>query len=104
MQIDLYHPMEGRPCRFCLCLQGASVFADFDVDDGLVYAVRVSFDGFGCCRTPPDIARMSAADSAALLAMVDRDALREAEPILRRYFRRIRDVVWADALERHDLL
>lgn len=104
MEIALYHLMEGRPCRFCLCLQGASVFADFDVDDGLLYAVRVSFDGFGCCTTPADIARMTVQDSAALLGMVERGSLEGAEAILRRYFRRVRDVVWEDALERHDLL
>jgi hypothetical protein len=50
MDIALYPPMlPTRPCRFCLSLQGASVFADFDVDaDGRVFAVRVSFDGYGC--------------------------------------------------------
>jgi hypothetical protein len=102
--IELYPVMQTRPCRFCLALQGHSVFADFDVDDGRVFPVRVSFDGFGCCHVPADVARMSARDSEALLAMVEAGAIDGAEPILRAYFRQIRDAVWSDALERHDLL
>lgn len=101
MRIDLCEPF--RPCRFCLSLQSGSVFADFEVDDGLVYAVRVSFDGFGSC-TPAEIARMDATDSVDLLAMVESGELAGAERILRRYFQQVRDVIWADALERHDLL
>lgn len=52
------------------------MFADFDVDpDAAVFAVRVSFDGYGCCTTPPAIGRMSAADSATLLATVAEGAV-----------------------------
>ena len=106
MEIDLYEPMlPSRPCRFCLSLQGSSVFADFDVDpDGRVFAVRVSFDGYGCCRST-SAGRMSLADSEALLAMVEQEALdASAANILRTYFRDNRDVFWADALEHHGLI
>ncbi len=107
IEVELYPPMQGRACRFCLCLQGGSVFADFDVDqDGRVFAVRVSFDGYGCCRTPVEIERMSEADSEELLAMVDDKAIDAgaAGRILRAYFDRIRTVVWAEALEEHGLV
>lgn len=66
-------------------------------------AVRVSFDGYGCC-TPAEIARMPERDSAALLAMVAAGTVEEAEPILRRYFRQVSGTLWADALEHHELL
>jgi len=104
--IQIYPPMQGRACRFCLCLQNGSVFADFDVDpDGYVFAVRVSFDGYGACRAPADIARMTARDSATLLAMIEEGVIEDvAEPILREYFRRTRDVIWNDALEEHGLV
>ena len=102
------HPWTSstRPCRFCFSLQGDSVFADFDVDpDGRAFAVRVSYDGFGCCDAPANIGRMSVRDSEALLAMVARAAVdASAEPILRAYFRDNRDLLWSDALERHGLL
>jgi len=107
VDIEIYPPMlPSRTCRFCLSLQRDSVFADFDVDpDGRLFAVRVSFDGYGCCRAPADVGRMNLRDSVALLAMVDAGTiLPDAEPTLRRYFRENRDTFWADALTRHDLL
>jgi len=81
------------------------VFADFDVDaDGAVFAVRVSFDGYGCCETP-SIGRMNAEDSATLLAMVEEGAISPlAAPILRGYFRHNTDAIWSDALAEHGLL
>jgi hypothetical protein len=106
MEIELYPPMPTRPCRFCLTLQGGSVFADFDVDpDGRVYAVRVSFDGYGCCTAPADVARMNPRDSEHLLAMVQRGSLEPtAASVLRTYFDQIRSVIWSDALEHHGLI
>ena len=107
MSISLYPPMPTRPCRFCLCLQDGAVFADFDVDaQGRVFAVRVSFDGYGCCTTPESVGRMTAQDSQALLAMVaagllDVDA---ADRVLSQYFEENRQVIWEDALRDHGLL
>lgn len=107
VEIEIFHQMPlTRPCRFCLCLQAGSVFADFDVDpDGAVFAVRVSFDGHGCCTTPTTIGRMNATDSALLVAMVEQDAIGpEAATILRGYFRNNRDAIWSDALAEHGLV
>ncbi|MFN0250466.1 MAG: hypothetical protein ACKV2T_26535 [Kofleriaceae bacterium] len=106
MQVALYPPMPSRPCHFCLSLQDGSVFADFDVDpDGRVFAVRVSFDGYGCCHAPVDVGRMNAHDSEALLAMVKRGSLEaSAADILRAYFQENGDVIWSDALADHDLI
>jgi hypothetical protein len=107
MEIELYRPMlPSRPCRFCLALQGGSVFADFDVDpDGRVFAVRVSFDGYGCCHAPAAVGRISLRDSEALLAMVQRGSIdAAAAPVLRAYFQQHRDAFWPDALARYGLL
>jgi hypothetical protein len=111
MDIAIHPPMQlTRPCRFCLCLQGGSVFADFDVDpDGRVFAVRVSFDGYGCCDAPTDVGRMSMRDSEALLAMMQQGSIDEtdattATKILRAYFEQNRDAFWSDALLEHRLL
>jgi hypothetical protein len=87
-------------------LQGGSVFADFDLDpDGRAFAVRVSYDGYGCCNAPADIGRMSVRDSEVLLAMVEQGSIdASAEPVLRAYFRDNRDVLWRDALTHHALV
>jgi hypothetical protein len=107
MEVALHPPMlPTRPCRFCLSLQGGSVFADFDVDaDGLVFALRVSFDGYGCCHAPADVGRMSAHDSDLLLAMVKAGSIDVgAADVLRAYFQQNRDAFWSDALTSHGLI
>jgi hypothetical protein len=107
MEVELYPPMlPSRPCRFCLSLRGGSVFADFDVDpDGRVFAVRVSFDGYGCCDAPADVGRMRMHDSDALLAMVEQGSIEAtAADVLRAYFQQNRDAFWSDALAHHDLI
>jgi hypothetical protein len=107
VDIALYPPMlPSRPCRFCLGLQGGSVFADFDLDpDGRIFAVRVSFDGYGCCHAPAEVGRMGVRDSALLLAMVQRGSVdAAAADILRAYFQQNRDAFWSDALAHHGLL
>lgn len=107
MEVDLYPPMlPSRPCRFCLSLQEGCVFADFDVDaDGRVFAVRVSFDGYGCCHAPANVGRMNAHDSNALLAMVNQGSIdATAADILRAYFQQNRAAFWSDALEEHGLV
>jgi hypothetical protein len=93
---------------FALCLQGGSVFADFNVDtNGNVYAARVSFDGYGCFECSRDeIGRMSEDDSRQLLDMFARQRIKSevAGDILLRYFRENQHVIWSDALKDHDLL
>jgi len=105
MSIRIFPPMATRPCRFCLSLQDDSVFADFNVDnDGNVVLIRISFDGFGCCRG--FFKKMSAVDSRVLLESVQRGAVEDpkVERILRNYFEENSDIIWREALTDHDLL
>ena len=76
----------SRPCLFALSLRDDCVFADFGCDEnGSVYAIRVSFDGYGCCHTP-SIGRMNAQDSKELLEMVATGMIdpERADPLLRK--------------------
>lgn len=105
--VETYPVMPTRPCSFCLCLQGGSVFADFDKDDAHIVSLRrISFDGYGCCSVGDSITKMSSADSRLLLGAIDCGELEtvEVEGVLRRYFRENKDVIWSDALAEHDLL
>ncbi len=104
--VEIYAAMSARPCSFCLCLQGGSVFADFDTDDaGMVSLRRISFDGYGCCEVE-SCPRMSQDDARVLLGAISREELGSAqvEEVLRRFFREHQDVIWSDALAEHDLL
>jgi hypothetical protein len=99
--------MPTRLCRFCLSLQGDSVFADFDVDaDGHAFLRRISFDGFGCCDGSGIFRKMRMDDSQMLIDAVERRAVENpaVETALRTYFHENRDVIWSDALASHELI
>jgi hypothetical protein len=105
--VETFPKMPTRPCSFCLCLQGGSVFADFDTDDADIISLRrISFDGYGCCEAGASITRMSSDDSRLLLDAIARGELESVrvEHTLRKYFRENKDVIWSDALAKHDLL
>ncbi len=108
MDIEVFWDMpSSRPSYVCLGLQGHSVFADFDRGpDGLLFLVRISFDGYGCCTAPADIGRLSKGDSETLASMQRGRYVppEQVAPILRAYFQQHRDLLWADALEHHGLL
>lgn len=53
-EICLYKMPESRPSDFCFSLFDGSVFVDFAKKGGLIYLLRISFDGFG--RNKFDIA------------------------------------------------
>jgi hypothetical protein len=105
ISIEVYPPMDSRPCRFCLSLQEGSVFADFDIDDEeRVFLQRISFDGYGCCDG--EFRKMSLEDSRILIEAVERGAVADPkiEVVLRTYFEENADVIWSDALADHELL
>lgn len=107
LQVEEFPVMPSRPCSFCLCLLGGSVFADFDTDDARIVSLsRISFDGFGCCAVKGYVRNMDPVDSRSLLAALAQVTLMNAqvEEILRRYFRENKDVIWSDALLEHGLL
>ena len=107
LAVETTSVMPTRPCSFCLCLQGGSVFADFDTDDvDAVVLRRISFDGYGCCHAGESIRKMNPGDSRLLLDAVASGELEsiQVEEALRGYFRANTDVVWSDALSDHDLL
>jgi hypothetical protein len=103
-----YPPMmPTRPCSFCLCLQGGSVFADFDTDESEIVSLRrISFDGFGCCSVDGQTTKMSSDDSRILLSAIASGQLETApvDAALRRYFAENSNVIWDDALTEHELL
>jgi len=95
-----------RPCKFCLGLQDDSVFADFDLDEnGCVMLLRISFDGFGCCRTAGEIRSMNRERSKQFIHLVENNDLSGSlAVILLEYFTDNSDVIWRDALEQNSLL
>lgn len=97
----------SRPSRYCLSLQDDSVFADFDLDDnGRIFLLRISFDGYGCCPTAESARAMSTEDSNEFVSLIESDGVNTSEmrSILSRYFSENSDVIWKDALMEHELI
>lgn len=105
--IEVYPVMPSRLCSFCLCLQGGSVFADFDTNETeLVSLRRISYDGFGCCEPREFTTMMNIEASRSILHAMATHTLETqlVEDILRNYFRENAEVIWRDALIEHDLI
>lgn len=96
----------GRPCKFCLGLQDDSVFADFDLDEnGCVILLRISFDGFGCCRTAGETRPMNLERSRQFIHLVENNDMSDTLAlILLEFFSDNSDVISRDALDQHSLL
>lgn len=109
MQVRTSPIIPTRPCRHCLSLQNDSVFADFDADEnGQLYLLRISFDGYGCCYPEWSSApvKMSVAVSRRLLHLVEAEdpGHPDVGSILSSYFVECGGAVWTDALREHDLI
>ena len=106
ISIELYPVMPTRPCSFCLCLQDAAVFADFDiVSERHVRLIRISYEGYGCCRAE-NLPTIISSGASILLSAIANESLNspDVKNALREYFREIADLIWRDALEEHGLL
>lgn len=109
MLIRRFEAMPTRPCKLCLALQNDSVFADFEIDEnGSLFLVRVSFDGYGCCRIDDkvQIGRMAKSKSDFLLTNLkgEYSEIPKAREILREYFNQNKSFLWEDALIEHELI
>ena len=109
IQIRSFLPMPTRPCRYCFALQDDSVFADFNVDEnGCLYLVRISYDGYGCCTLDPkiEIGRIDKEKSESLIMQIEANDFEslEAAKIIKEYFRKNKKLLWEDALKDHDLI
>ena len=97
--------MPTRPCLYCLCFNGSCVFADFDVADGKLFIVRISFDGYGCYRVNNKDWAIGASDSKRMSDWIESNNVDHAEmrEVLTDYFRRRQTSDFDDALAHNGL-
>lgn len=73
MDIRRYVPINMRPCKYGLALQGDSVFADFGLSkEGSLFLIRISFDGHGCCEPKRKLPIMETVKSKYLISAIER--------------------------------
>jgi hypothetical protein len=109
IQIRSYKPPHTRPCQYGLAFHDDSVFADFNVNEnGSLYLVRISFDGYGCCypNAQEKLAEISVDNSKYLIKQMEADDFADpiVSKIIREYFSAIRASLWEDALKDHGII
>ena len=83
------------------------MFADFDINqNGCLYLVRISFDGYGCCDAGAEISALEDEESSQLAQSIKSGNVEtpEVEKILKNYLRKNKDALWEDALRHHELI
>lgn len=109
MQIRISSIKSSRPCEFALALQDDCVFADFDIDDnGQIYLLRISFDGYGCCnpdwtKAPPKINAELSSKIITAIHLNDLES-QDVQDTLKSYFNCCKTSIWEEALIEYDLL
>ncbi len=96
----------SRPADYYLtCLDG-SVFLDFNNINGLIYLVRVSFDGFGCCNLGDESKPLKEVDSIQFIEMFQRQCLEQntIEGLVKELILINKSIVWQDAIEQYNLI
>jgi len=107
MDVRVFEPISTRPCKYCLALQDDAVFADFQINEnGHLYLVRISYDGYGCCEPANRIMGIEITNTNQLISAIENNKLntQTVTAILNGYFLTHKDVLWEDALLKHKLI
>ena len=97
----------SRAADIYLGCEGGSVFIDFNKSHkGIVSLVRISFDGYGCCRLPADSTPLDSEDSQKFLNMIDSDIEDQLSmsQIISNILKANIESLWTDALEEYKLI
>lgn len=85
----------------------SSVFLDFNVSgENLVFLIRISFDGYGCCNFEENSKPLSIEDSKIFIQFINHDEL--FQNIIRSLVKKAIEInkenIWIDALNEYELL
>lgn len=97
----------SRKADYCLGCLDSSVFLDFNVsDDNLVFLIRISFDGYGCCDFEEKSKSLNIEDSKIFIQFINNDEL--FQNIIRILVKKAIEInkenIWIDALNEYELL
>lgn len=98
---------ETRKADYYLGCLDSTVFFDFNVSDkNLVYLIRISFDGYGCCNFEDKSKPLSIEDSKIFIQFIDRDEFFQyiIGSLVKKAIRINKENIWIDALNEYELL
>lgn len=97
----------SRPADYYLGYMDGCVFLDFNKDEnGRVALIRISFDGYGCCRLENHSIPLNEDDSVSFLNIIqdniiDQEALNK---LVKTAIQLNKESIWLDALEEYHLI
>ena len=98
---------ETRKADFFLgCLDGA-VFIDFNLShDNVIFLVRISFDGYGCCNLDDRAESLNFTDSQEFLREIENEIVNQETMgfLVRKLITINKDLIWKDAIEEYGFL
>ena len=98
----------SRKADYYLGYYNGSVFIDFDnLNDEQVALVRISFDGYGCCKVKSDeVVPVTKNDSAKFKMMFESDNIDQDEmmKIVSATLLANKKLLWEDALKKYKLI
>lgn len=97
----------SRKTDYCLECLDSSIFLDFNVsDENLVFLIRISFDGYGCCDFEENSKSLTIEDSKIFIKFINQDEL--FQNIIRIFVKKAiainKENIWIDALNEYELL
>jgi hypothetical protein len=95
-----------READFILSFQNGAVFIDFNrTPDNLIYLVRISFDGYGCCNLEKKII-LGKETSKQFLGEMAKEGLDQnvITLIVKEAINENKDQIWIEALEEYGLV
>lgn len=97
---------DSRPAEYCLGCYDGSCFIDFNIQNGLVFLERISFDGFGCFEiSNPDIT-LSLEESEVFQEEMKKNNFSQKviRPLVLKLINLNKDLICADVFDQYPLL
>lgn len=95
-----------RKADYYLGCLDSSVFLDFNVsNENLVFLIRISFDGYGCCDFEENSKPLSIEDSKIFIQFINHDELFQniIHSLVKKAIEINKENIWTDALNEYEL-
>ena len=96
-----------RKADYYLGCLDSSVFLDFNrSEDNLIYLVRISFDGYGCCNLDERAKHLNHEDSQKFIEEIKKEKLNQETivTLVKEAIKINKEHIWTDAIEEFGLI
>ncbi len=98
---------QTRKADYYLGCLDSSVFIDFDRSiDNLIFLVRISFDGYGCCNLDNKAKHLNPKDSQEFIEEIEKENLNQETigRLVQKIIKINKNHIWKDVIEEYGLI